>query len=505
MPSLQWALRRSLWDAITVVKYRGNKPVTVTVPHALDRPIELAPIREVFPEIGIGSVRCAKRVPPDESDALRSRFFRFDLWLMRVFGPNLPGLPEVDPDWNVRLARAYNGAKRKLFPQPILPQEFSGSEPDLAALALAGPYYGYLTRLDENRWEWDFRSLSEFEHLPELHNLGSRVIFERAGGASLRPASIECELGSVTPSDPQWPRARAIALCALTTHCGLVRHFNGAHLTFGFAPAVAARNELPLDHPLLRLLWPHCVGTHSSNANSTFEQLDPAGDSSRTYSFTVGGLYALFDKTYAQLRLSDYDPVEYAQKTGLVAAGIHAPGEANLGAIYAVFEEHANNYLRCYYSSDTEIAADEVVQRWLHAIDTTIPGGLPEWAKQRSISALARFVAVFMYVVIVEHQLRGQTLWNYQPWTHVQPIRVYRDGRREPVDVYQWLVNCNLILNVRRAPLIQDYSHLALDERGAEAFRTFKGRLEALQRELDENPRQPWKLYPDILNANMNA
>jgi hypothetical protein len=505
MPSFQWPLRRSLWDALTVMKYRGNKPVQITAPRPLERPIEIVPIHEVYPQIGIEAVRCAKSVPADEADPVRSRFFRFDLWLMRVFGPSLPGLPQVDADPNARLGQAYRGAKSRLFPAPILPREYSGREPDLCALALGGPYYGYLTRLDENRWQWDFRSLGEFEHLPELHNLGSRVIFERTQERSLRPALIECELGSVSPSDPQWPRARAIALCALTTHCGLVRHFNGVHLTFGFVPAVAARNELPLDHPLLRLLWPHCFGTHSSNANSTFEQLHPSGDYGRTYSFTIKGLYDLFDQTYLQMRLADYDPVEYAQKNGLAEAGIDSPGAANLGAIYAIFEEHANNYLGRYYTSDARIAADAALQRWLHAIDANVPGGLPAWARQPSVSALARFVALFIYLVVIEHQLRGQVLWNYQPWTHAQPIRVYRDGRREPVDVYQWLINCNLILNVRRAPLIQDYSQLALDEKGAEAFRAFQRQLEALQRKLDENPRQPWKLYPDMLNANMNA
>lgn len=487
------------------MKYRGNKPVQISAPRALERAIEIVPIREVFPQIGIDAVRCAKSVPRDEVDAVRQRFFRFDLWLMRVFGPSLRGLPEVDVDPGVRLAQAYNGAKSRLFPRPILPREFSGPEPNLGALALAGPYYGYLTRLDEDRWQWDLRSLGEFEHLPELHNLGSRVVFERSQGNGLRPTLIECELGSIAPSHEQWPRARAIALCAMTTHCGLVRHFNGVHLTFGFAPAAAARNELPIDHPLLRLLWPHCFGTHSSNAISTFEQLSAAGDYARTYSFTIQGLYDLFNKTYAQLRLGDYDPVEYREKSGLAEAGVESAGAANLGAIYAVFEEHANNYLARYYPSDADVAADACVQRWLRAIDATIPGGLPAWAKESTVSALARFVALFIYIAVIEHELRGQTLWNYQPWTHVQPIRVYRDGRREPVDVYQWLINCNLILNVRRAPLVQDYSHLAIDDRGAEAFRAFQRRLEALQRELDENPRQPWKLYPDILNANMNA
>jgi hypothetical protein len=104
-----------------------------------------------------------------------------------------------------------------------LPPEFAGGEPDLGALALAGPYYGYLKPTGDGRWEWDLRVLGTSEHQPEVYNLGSRVVFARAeGGATLQPVLIECELGEIAPSDPQWPTARAIALCALTTHCGLV-------------------------------------------------------------------------------------------------------------------------------------------------------------------------------------------------------------------------------------------------------------------------------------------
>jgi hypothetical protein len=502
---VQWHLRRSFWDRFITFKYSHNKPKRITVPVPLEQPIESAPVCEVFPKIGIKGVRCAKRIPTDESDLPRSIFFKFQVWMMRVFGPSVAGLPEVDADPYARLASAYRGAKRRLYPPPILPREFSAPEPDLAALALAGPYYGYLSRLDEQRWQWDLRSLGDFEHLPGLYNLGSRVIFERTQNGALRPTLIECELGSITPADAQWPLARRIALCALTTHCGLLRHFCGVHFAFGFAGATTLRNEFRANHPVLRLLWPHIFDTQASNAMSIYGQLDPSGDYGRVYSFTVRGLYDAYDRTYPRIRLSDYDPIEYLETSGLAAAGIDSPGAANVSVFYEIFEQHANSYLSLYYRSDAELAADAAVQDWLTALNAAIPGGLPQWAKQPTVSGLARLVAVLIHISVIEHQLRGGMLWNYQAWTHVQPIRVYRDGRREPLDVYQWVVNTNLILNVNRAPLMQDFSHLALDESGAAVFRAFQRRLEGLQRELDENPRQPWKLYPDMLYANPNT
>jgi hypothetical protein len=506
MSSVQWVVRRSFWDALTVLKFRGNKPAHIPVPVPLDGPVESVPLREVFPAIAIDAIPCAKKVPASERSAFKRRFYGVQAWLAKVFGPHLPGLPQVDPDPAVRLAEAYRAPKRALFPAPLLPPEFATGEPDLGALAVAGPYYGYLTPAGDGRWQWDLRVLGDFEHRADVFNLGSRVVFERAGAdGSLQPVLIECELGAIAPSDPRWPTARAIALCALTTHCALVRHFNGVHLAFGSALAITARNALPHDHPLLRLLWPHFYGTEYSNEMATLSQLDPAGDFPHVYSFTLTGLYDAFEQTFAKLQLSDYDPVEYLESSGLRAAGIESPSASDLGAMYALFEAHARDYLAIYYATDADLAADPAVARWLDAYDKAIPGGLPAWTKPLTVAVLTRLIAVLIYVVVVEHELRGSVLWNYQLWTHVQPIRVHRDGRREPVDVYQRLVNTNMTLNVTRAPLLQDFSYLALDERGAEVFRTFLQRLEALQREHDEPPRRLWKLYPDMLTANMNA
>jgi arachidonate 15-lipoxygenase len=503
--SVQWAIRRSFWDALTVLKYRGNKPVHVPVPSAFDGPVESVPLRSVFPRIAIDAIPFAKKVPRDEASPVKRRFYGLQAWLARRFAPHLPDLPEVEADPGTRLAQAYRSRKRALFPAPLLPPELAGPEPDLGALALAGPYYGYLMPCGDGRWHWDLRMLGDFEHRPEVYNLASRVVFERDGAAGLKAVLIECELGAVAPADPHWPTARAIALCALTTHCGLIRHFNGVHLTFGSALAIAARNALPADHPLLRLLWPHIYGTQYSNEMATLSQLDPDGDFAQMYSFTLRGLYDLFERTYAALRLSDYDPVAYLDASGLREAGIASGSASDLGAIYASFETYARAYLDVYYGTDAELAADAAVARWLDAFERAVPNGLPAWTKPLTVAGLARLIAVLIYVVVVEHEIRGTLLWNYQLWTHVHPVRVYRSGRREPVDVYQRLVNSTMTLNVTRASLLEDYSYLALDERGAEVFRVFRSRLEALQREQNDDPRLLWKLYPDMLNANMNA
>jgi len=54
--------------------------------------------------------------------------------------------------------------------------------------------------------------------------------------------------------------------------------------------------------------------------------------------------------------------------------------------------------------------------------------------------------------------------------------------------------------------LMNDFSGLALDPKGAEAFRDFLGDLNALQRSIEElEPWEVWRLEPRRLRANINA
>ncbi len=122
-----------------------------------------------------------------------------------------------------------------------------------------------------------------------------------------------------------------------------------------------------------------------------------------------------------------------------------------------------------------------------------------------SIDSASRLIGSLIHLVSYQHEARGTLLWNYQMWTQVQPIRVYADGRREPVDVYQRLVNANFGLNIRRTPMMRDYSYLAVDERGRAAFRAYLADLLALQTRLEAEPTALWKVYPEMLEANMNG
>jgi len=230
------------------------------------------------------------------------------------------------------------------------------------------------------------------------------------------------------------------------------------------------------------------------------------GDFETIFSFTQKGMCKLMEETYDEYDITTLDPTLDAQRRGIKGAGFETPALANRQAHFDVMHAHALAYLRLYYSSDQQLSSDASVQSWVDELERTIPGGVQKrLGSAITIESAARLTAAFIYLASVEHEILGTGLWNYQMWTHIQPARVYKNGQREPLDVYQRLVNANFNLNVSRAQLLQDFSYLAIDEKGAAAFRTFLSDLRGLQARLEQEPFAHWKIYPKILEANINA
>jgi Lipoxygenase len=501
-----WKLKNLFWNWLIVLKFRFNKPRRAPVPTDTTWQIRRIPLVQRYPEIPISNILVADRIPPDETERMPLLFVRFQAFLYRVFPPGVPGLPSIDADPMIALARAYSPGHRKCLPGPVMPEEYQGPI-DLGHLAVAGPYFAYLQRAPEGGYQWDLRDLGVYECHPGLWTLGVRVLFDVDGAARrLRPVGIDCELGWCTPADPNWELAQKIALCAVTTHLSLARHFNGIHLALVAQIAIATRNILPANHCVRRLLWPHVWGAQYSNELVMKVLMTQGGDFEEIFSFTHAGLCKLFADSYEKYDIRVIDPLADAERRGILNDEIELPALENWRVHLEVFRAHTRRYLDLYYSCDHDLREDVTLRKWVTELNHLVPGGVDRLLGDKlTIDGLARFIAAYIYVGTVEHEVLGAGLWNYQLWTNVQPVRAYRDGRREPVDVYQRLVNYNFILNVRRAPLLQDFSDLALDADGAAAFSLFQADLYALQARLESEEHACWKVCPEILEMSVNT
>jgi arachidonate 15-lipoxygenase len=194
----------------------------------------------------------------------------------------------------------------------------------------------------------------------------------------------------------------------------------------------------------------------------------------------------------------------------VVGQGFDTPTEDNLARLFEIMRAHARRYLALYYPhaapgrSET-LRDDAALVAWLDELNATIPGGVGLDRDTLDVDGLARLLARCLYLVTVQHELVGSFLWNYQNWVYRQPVRVYANGQREPMDVYQRLVNANFNLNVHRRGLMDRFDHLALDDLGAAEMQRFVRDLQTLQDDMAREPWAAWKLYPLTLKVNINA
>jgi arachidonate 15-lipoxygenase len=501
-----WKLRKAFWRKLALFKFSNNKPAIIPIPTDDGKKINAVSLSSQFSGIPIPNILVADRVPADEAQRSKFYFYEFQVAMYRLLSPMQSGLPPVADDPRAALNEAYDNGYRTLFPEPQLPAEYQ-PQVDLGRIAVASPYACYVQRTAEGDYEWDLRALAGYEHHKGLRSIGAHVRFRlNEPERRLEATQIDSELGVSKPGEANWEQALKIALCAATTHVSLVRHFNGVHLAAGGPFAIATRNNLPAANPLRRLLWPHMYGTQYSNQVVTKGQMVKGGDFETTFSFTHAGMCKLYADTYEQYDVTVLDPKRDAERRGIVDGSLDTPALANRLDLFNVMWDHARRYLRAYYDSDEALRADENFENWLVELDRLVPNGIRRlYGDGVSIESAARVIAAFIYLATVEHEILGTGLWNYQLWTNVQPVRIYEDGRRETLDVYQRLVNANFNLNVRRARLMQDYGYLALNRKGADAFRTFRYELQLLQSRMEQEPFAHWKIYPSILEANINA
>ncbi len=503
-----WKVRKAVWNSISLLVFRFKKAKKIPLPPDDPKPLKAVPLSQRIPGISIDNILMADRIPPGETSKLMFFMFRFRLWLYKVFPPVQPGLPQIDANMDRAMIDGVTPAYRKLYPTPLRPAAYRQKGlPDLGDLAVTSPYGCLIAADPDGGYSWDFRDLDDHEIYNWLEPIGCRVMFEHDTHArKFRAAKIESHLGTSTPGDDDWDHAVKIALCAASTKISLVQHFNWVHLACGGPLSIATRNTLPKSHAMCRLIWPHMFGTQNSNYLVTMGQMLRNGDFETTFSFTHKGMCDLFSKTFDAYSATLTVPALDWKTRGLPTEDLDRPSQDNLEELYDVMQDHANRYICSYYDSDEALQNDKVVTDWLAALEERIPNGVQSVLEgETTRKSVARLVAGFIYMASVQHEILGTMMWNYQLWVDKNPVRLHRDGTRIPLDIFQRLVNANFNLNVDRAKLMQDFSYMAIDERGEAAFQTFEKDLQALQSAYEALPSAPWRVMPAMLEANINA
>ncbi len=505
---LGWRLRKRVWTRWQTLRFRLSKPQHIGAPEAHRGTIRSIPMGRKWRKIPLRQVLVYSRLPRDEAKLGMRIFTRLTLLLDRILPQMGKDLPEIDANIDKALKFGLTRGYRKAFRAPVVPAELP-PDPDLGELATASPYSVFLARNpDDGFVEWDFRFFGDFEHHRGLRSLAVRVVFsESIDTRKLTAQEIHtADQGVVRRGEPGWREAKRLALCAATTHMSLTRHYGYVHLVSGDHWAVAARNHLPADHPIYRLLWPSLFNSLYTNHAITRGQMLPGGDFEHMFSLTHAGLMACFDTMYGRYPIAVIDPEADWARRGLADAKFDCRSQQNLMELFTLMHDHASRYVDAYYASDEELRADPAVAAFLDALATLIPNGFDGLAgDELTRDGLARLIGAYIYEGNTIHDMAGTSLWDYQLWADRNPTRVYADGRRVPVDVFQRVINNNFALQIKRAPLLADYGEAALDGEGRALFTQFYEECRALQDRYDQAPAGPWRMEPKNLEISMNG
>jgi len=498
--SLRWRVRRAFWNKLAVLKYHGQKPAVIPQPSAQSKPIELVPFVTRHRGIPIHDIVVAGKLPRDEVEKPKQAFTRVQHRVVRWYSPMQRRLPQVHADSQRALDAAYPPAHQACFPAPV------PTPGDLGLLAVASPYASYLTAVGDGTYRWDLAHLADYQVHRGLERLGVVVDFRvDAATGQLAPVRVESATGAAHPGDDGWADATRAAMCSVTSHASLIRHFNWLHLTAGPVLEAATRNHLPATHPLRRFIWPHVYGTHAGNELVTEILMSKGGEFDAIFSLGHRGKCELFEATSGEFDLASINPVLDAQRRGVT--GLASPAMEHWSTLYEICLAHARRYLAVYYPSDDDVVNDEALGAWIDDLDNRLPNGVRGvMGSTVTTDGVAELLATVVYFATVEHEITGSGLWDYQLWNHTSPVRIRDDGKRVSIDVYQRLVNANFNLNVHRTMLLDDrLPSLALDARGVSAFVQFQQDLLGLQANLDRSASVPWRIEPRHLKTNINA
>lgn len=506
---LGWRIRHWIWSNWLCLRHRLNRPQHIGAPPKKRRNIEPTTFRAKHNDLIPLDIVVYDRLPREENK-ITVRFVRYvTLNLNKVVRMMQPGMPQIDADINVALDKTLTRNYRKQFRAPKLPEVFQGDDaPDLDKLTVQSPYAIILTRSQDGTLVWDLDFLGDFEHHPEMMNIGLRVIFaEDAENRSLSAVEIRSkEIGTVHPGDENWMVAKRLAVCAATTYTALTRHFNYVHLVCGSSWAIATRNELPIDHPIFRLLWPSNLNSLYTNHGVTEVQLYPDGDFVNMFSFTHKGLMDYYTTMHSCYRASLMDPRADWRFRRLEDTSFDCPTQKNMEEVFDIMHAHATRYVHAYYNSDEVLQADRDIERWLAAVEALIPNGLGDFLSVGlTRESLSRLIGAVIYEGNLTHDMVGTTLWDYQLWVDRNPVRMYRDGSRVPIDVLHRVIINNFALQLVRSPLLADYGEVALDDKGRRLFTQWYEECRQLQERYDREPADLWRIEPKNMEVSMNG
>ena len=496
---LEWRIRKLFWAFLwTTAVGAGRYPRKASVPRR-EKSIHLISAPESYPDFQAPTLLVPTGVPCAEESLL----FELAAQVIHVFQDVYPIATSYQPvastDPRERVRAAYSLIYRLVKPAPVWHPDLVEATKEgnlLGALGAGGPFAKLLERAgDGDEYLIDLRHLSDYPVRPGLRNLGCAINYIAPAG-KLTVKDIERDGERIAPDDPRWELTERVAIAALVTHLTVWRQGMEYHVG-GLAPVPVATHNLPPAHPLRRLLAAH-MAQHLTTANFTHLTLRRAGFDVTGFSFSYDTILRYYDDGAGNFDISRLDVAADAARRG-IPDSLEYPYLPLALRYWSRFESYVRAWVEYAYPDEELLQADSAAHVWFESLDRHIVNGIRRYAPSLTKENLIKLCTLIIYSLSVGHG--ENSLRNYAVFL---PTTVREDGLPQSVGEVQLVMNFQFLITSPATLLLDDVSHMALDEGAAEIMRSFRSSFMELQEELESEPDRYWQLYPKDLEASVS-
>lgn len=341
----------------------------------------------------------------------------------------------------------------------------------------------------------------------------------------LTPVTIQCnqkpgpESPIFTPDDGyNWRIAKTIVEIADGNYHEAITHLGRTHLTV--EPfAVAAHRQFAPHHPVNVLLQPHFCGTMAINHLARQKLISPGGVVDQLLAGTISATLGLTAKGVQNHAFKERIPPEAFRRRGVDDAGVlpHFPYRDDVLLHWGAIRDWVAAYLRCFYRSDEEVAADVEVAGWLTEVSSKGGGRISGVEPTRTLAELVDVTALVIFTASAQHAAVNFPQYDIMSYAPAMPLAGYapapttKKGATEadyfaqlpPRDMAVLQMNIGYMLGGTHYTRLGGYDKGYLREpRLEELAGRFSARLDDIERTIAERNRHR-RPYPFLLPSGV--
>ncbi len=212
--------------------------------------------------------------------------------------------------------------------------------------------------------DYSLLTLTSEDMQPERYVGTPQTLFHQSN-QGLEPLLIQLIPGGkvFTPQDGDaWMKAKLFVQVSDVTHHALVAHLCYTHLAME-AFAIATPRQLPVNHPLYRLIRPHFRFLLAINTRGNAILLGEGAAIDNMMAPTRPAAFGIMSKAYRQRPFGDYALPRDIERRGLVGLP-EFPYRDDAQLLWDAISRYASAYLHRYYPHDQAIQQDAYLQNW---------------------------------------------------------------------------------------------------------------------------------------------